>query len=75
MKLPGQRALARHDVFHAVGSQPPQEKADIADIVPAFVLPGKAHVHGVTHEVKRTVEAVDGFWTAQVGAAVLCRRR
>jgi hypothetical protein len=69
VKLPRQGTLARDDVFHAVGSQPPQEKADIADVVPAFVLTGKAHVHGVTHKVKGAVEAVDSLRTAQVGAA------
>lgn len=69
MKLPRQSALARDDIFHAVGSKPPQEKANIAEVVPPFVLTGEAHVHGVAHEVKRAVEAIDGFRTAQVGAA------
>src|SRR5215510_5639126 len=69
MELPGQRALSRDYIFRPIRSQPPQEKANIADVVPALVLTRVAHIYRVAHEVKRAVQTVYRLRAAQVGAA------
>src|SRR5262245_11310223 len=60
---PGQTRLPGRDLLERVALQPPEEEANVADVVPALGLPDGTYVHGVTYGVERAFQAVDRFDT------------
>ncbi len=68
-EVAGRTQASRHRPLQGVCAQSPQVEADVADVVPAFVLPDLPHIDGVRDFVEGAVEAVHAFDGSYVGCA------
>ena len=71
MVAPRYHRRPRRRVDEGIALQPPQEKADIADVVPSFRLGRLAHVDRVHGLVKRAVDAFHDVERAEIGPRAL----
>ena len=56
--------------IECIGREPPQMEADVANVVPAFILRHRADIDRVRDLVERAVEPVHAFDRADVGGAL-----
>ena len=61
---------ARRDARQLVRGEPPEEEADVRDVVPPVPLVDAAHVDGLGGRVPRTADAVADVDTPQIRASV-----